>query len=188
MEQYDKIFDFISSQIESENNQNECKTVSTGTKLNDYCETCDNQMFLDLVSDKYICHSCGRCRKAYQEHHDYNTIQNCIFAPIENENRKKYWRLRRRLLIMEIDKKYLDIIQPIFDLIIKFFMTFGVKDRKNMIRYDYIVFRIFEYLNIQLSTNYKLKLTNQTISRYNEIWNEFCDYLNQINFIDKSDI
>lgn len=168
MEQYNDIFENIAQRIDPIR----IYVPSLENEL-DLCVTCRKQMFLDVSTDQLICNSCGRCVKAYQEVNEFRKEMTII----STSHRHKYLRLNKRLKQMGIAEGHHETIKNMFKIVIDFFTTIGVQNRKNILRYDYIIFRIVEMKKIPFDSNYSLKLTYKTIKKYNDIWSQFCKYI-----------
>jgi hypothetical protein len=147
----------------------------------EYCYECNKQRFYDKTNDYYVCEICGSCKKAFVECHSYNQLKQTKI--MKKSHRHKYIRLRKKFKKMKIqDEKLKDIIKTKFDQIIDYFDKTTYLDRKNILRYEYVILKFLEITNEIDKINYKLNLTKETIKKYDIIWKDFCE-LQNYNFI-----
>lgn len=124
---------------------------------------------------------CGSCTKAFGEYITFNDSKS--YKIRAKSQRHKYLRLKRKYKKMKIkDDKLKEKLNKKFSQIIVYFDRTTYLNRKNILRYDYIILKFLEIINEIDKTDYKLNLTKDTIKKYDKIWKDFCD-IQQYKFI-----
>ncbi len=172
MLKYQKFFNTI-----FENDSNKNKIIIKNINKNDYCYDCKQKRLYDSVNDYYVCTCCGVVKKnsmnnniSYYELQ--NNYKNGIYKNLKT-NKHKFNRLRKKIKLLGIkDSNIINKIKKYFIKIIDYYEV--TEDKKNMMRYFYLIFKILQILRKHEYINYDRLPKKNILIKYDENWYKIC--------------
>lgn len=145
---------------------------------NQLCKKCNVQTFIDSITCYYICPSCGLANN--QQIGSIQHMQSPYKEPCQFINDNTYSRVAQfekqlfgfgciNFLLREDLKNMFISFHPHYEEICK-------GERKYIIRYEYIIIKLLEILNMKRYIKYfKLPKSRSTIYKYDKIWKKISD-------------
>lgn len=141
------------------------------------CRDCKIPTNLDLITDYYICPSCGLCEKTDERYFGFNKYPMNFM----HSNKYEAHHIKRLIINMKkmgiYDEDVINSIRKRFSIIEDYYANeYSNTKRKNIIRYAYLIIKILELLECPKYLNYKFLPVKKTLKKYDKIWNDICTY------------